>query len=36
MEKNYLTPEIELTMISTEDVISTSLSVELPWLETEI
>lgn len=36
MKKNYLTPEIEVTMISTEDVISTSMSVELPWLETEI
>ena len=36
MEKKYLTPEIEITTISTEDIISTSLSVELPWLETEI
>ena len=35
MKENYQAPSIELTLISNEDVISTSLSVELPWLPLE-
>ena len=31
MEK-YLTPSIELVEISSEDIIATSISIELPWL----
>ena len=32
MKKNYQSPEIELISLSTEDIISTSISIELPWL----
>ena len=33
--KNYLTPSIELIELSFEDVISTSPTIELPWLPVE-
>ena len=32
MKKNYKSPEIELISISTEDIISTSPTIELPWM----
>lgn len=35
MEKNYIAPSIEITMITTEDIISTSSAVETPWLSNE-
>ena len=33
--KEYLTPSIELVEISHEDIISTSPTIELPWLPIE-
>ena len=35
MERNYLAPQIEILAVSTEDVISTSLTIELPWIPFE-
>ena len=31
----YLTPSIELIEVSSEDIISTSPTIELPWLPIE-
>ena len=35
MEKNYITPHIELLSVSSDDIISTSPTIELPWLPLE-
>ena len=35
MERNYITPHIELLSVSPEDIISTSPTIELPWLPIE-
>ena len=35
MEKTYLAPSIEIVSISCEDIISTSPTIELPWLPVE-
>ena len=35
MERNYITPHIELLSVSSEDIISTSPTIELPWLPLE-
>lgn len=32
---NYTTPSIELISVSAEDIISTSPTIELPWLPVE-
>ena len=32
MKKNYKSPEIELISIFAEDIISTSPTIELPWM----
>ena len=32
MKKNYKSPEIELISIPAEDIISTSPTIELPWM----
>ena len=32
MKKNYQSPEIELISICSEDIISTSPTIELPWM----
>ena len=32
MKKNYKSPEIELISILAEDIISTSPTIELPWM----
>ena len=33
--KNYIAPMIEIVELTTEDIIATSLSIELPWLPLE-
>ena len=35
MDKKYSTPELEVVDTNEEDVVSTSLSIELPWLPLE-
>ena len=30
--KNYITPSLEIVEIKEEDIIATSISIELPWL----
>ena len=35
MDKKYSTPELEVVDTHEEDVVSTSLSIELPWLPLE-
>ena len=30
--KNYETPDVQIVALSDEDVIATSISIELPWL----
>ena len=35
MERNYITPHIDLLSVSSEDIISTSPTIELPWLPLE-
>ena len=35
MERNYITPHIELLSVSSEDIISTSPTIELPWFPLE-
>lgn len=35
MDKNYTQPSLEVVEPTKEDVISTSLSIELPWLPLE-
>jgi hypothetical protein len=35
MEMIYESPKIELILVSSEDIISTSLTIELPWLPGE-
>lgn len=35
MNKKYSTPEVDVVKTETQDVISTSLSIELPWLPLE-
>ena len=35
MKRIYESPEIELTLVSSEDIISTSPTIELPWLPVE-
>ena len=32
MKNNYQSPEIEFISVSTEDIISTSPTIELPWM----
>ena len=34
-EKKYLTPEVEKVEIPEEDIVSTSPTIELPWLPIE-
>ena len=33
--KNYITPTLEIVEIQAEDIIATSISIELPWLPLE-
>ena len=35
MDKNYKTPSAEVVEPNGEDIISTSISIELPWLPLE-
>ena len=35
MDNIYLTPMVEVVNVSQEDIVSTSLSIELPWLPLE-
>ena len=35
MERNYITPHIELLSVPSEDIISTSPTIELPWFPLE-
>ena len=35
MKNTYVTPEVQMIVISTEDIISTSPTIELPWLPIE-
>ena len=35
MKNNYQTPNIELVAVAQEDIISTSVTIELPWLPLE-
>lgn len=35
MEMIYESPKIELILVSSEDIISTSPTIELPWLPVE-
>ena len=35
MKNSYTTPSIELITLSSEDIISTSPTIELPWLPVE-
>ena len=35
MKNAYVTPEIQMISVSAEDVISTSPTIELPWLPVE-
>ena len=30
--KNYITPSLEIVEIKEEDIIATSIAIELPWL----
>ena len=35
MERNYTTPTIEILSFSPDDIVSTSPTIELPWLPVE-
>ena len=35
MDKKYSTPEVDVVKTDAQDVVSTSLSIELPWLPLE-
>ena len=35
MKNNYQSPNIELVAVVQEDIISTSITIELPWLPLE-
>ena len=35
MRNAYVTPEIQIISVSVEDIISTSPTIELPWLPVE-
>ena len=35
MDKKYSSPELEIVSASEEDIVSTSISIELPWLPLE-
>ena len=35
MERKYLAPSIEILSVSAEDIISTSPTIDLPWVSVE-
>ena len=35
MKNTYVTPEVQMIVISTADIISTSPTIEMPWLPIE-